>query len=129
MALKMHRLHAYNLVPAETPRSMARRRRRDKPRSSPPKPTPKRDRMARVQVADDVWADFRALAANESIAAVLGGLVERYRARRLRAGQLDDHQLVDALDRARQLRDELVAIVERLERRLDHQRAPRDLGP
>jgi hypothetical protein len=113
---------------------MARRRRRDKPRSSSPsKPPPKRERMARVAVADDVWADFRALAGNESIAAVLGGLVERevdrYRSRRLRAGQLDDHQLVDALDRARQLHDQLAAIVERLEQRLDQQRAPRDLGP
>jgi len=37
--------------------------------------------------------------------------------------------LVDALDRARQLHDDLTAIVERLERRLDQQRAPRDLGP
>jgi len=117
---------------------MARRRRRDTPRSSPPpaaasKPAPKRDRMARVAVADDVWTDFRALAGNDSIATVLGGLVERevdrHRARRLRAGQLDDHQLIDALDRARELHDQLAAIVERLEHRLDQQRAPRDLGP
>jgi predicted CopG family antitoxin len=89
--------------------------------------------MARVAVADDVWADFRALAGNESIAAVLGGLVERevdrYRARRLKAGQLDDTELADALERARELHDQLAAIVERLEHRLDQQRAPRDFGP
>lgn len=112
---------------------MARRRRRDKPRTSPPKPPPKRDRMARVQVADDVWTDFRALAANDAISTVLGRLVERevdrYRARRLKAGTLDDTELVDALERAHQLHDQLAAIVARLERRLDRQQAPRDLGP
>lgn len=62
------------------------------------------------------------------MATVLGGLVERevdrYRVRRLKAGQLNDHQLVDALDRARQLHGQLAAIVDRLEHRLDQQRTP-----
>jgi predicted CopG family antitoxin len=116
---------------------MARRQRKQSRSSqaspSPPGPAPKRDRMARVQVADDVWTDFRALAGNDSIATVLGRLVERevdrYRSRRLKAGQLDDTELVDTLERAHQLHDQLAAIVERLEQRLDHQHAPRDLGP
>lgn len=58
-----------------------------------------RDRMARVHVTDDVWADFRQLAGAQPISAVLGELVERevdrYRARRLKAGQRDDTELVD----------------------------------
>jgi hypothetical protein len=45
--------------------------------------------------------------------------VEHHRSRRLRAGQLNDRELVDALARARELHEELSAIVERLERRLD----------
>ncbi len=53
------------------------RSRPNKPHAKPPTAQASRpDRMARVQVADDVWADFRALAAAESIAAVLGGLVD-----------------------------------------------------
>jgi hypothetical protein len=45
--------------------------------------------------------------------------VERHRSRRLRAGRLDDRELVDALERATEPHKELSAIVERLERRLD----------
>jgi predicted DNA-binding protein (UPF0278 family) len=58
-----------------------------------------------------------------TISTVLGELVERevdrYRSRRLRAGQLDDTELVELLDRARELRDDLAVLVARLERRLD----------
>ena len=79
--------------------------------------------MARVQVADEVWADFRSLAGDRPIAAVLGELVTREvtrdRSRRGREGQLDDRELVDALDRARTTQAELETIAERLERRLD----------
>ena len=89
--------------------------------------------MARVRVLDQVWADFRALAEPQSIASVLGALVERevgrYRARRLKAGQLDDTELVDAPERARELHDQLATLVAGLERRLDHQPpAPIDPG-
>jgi hypothetical protein len=60
--------------------------------------------MARVAVADGVWSDFRALAGDPSIAQALGALVEREvereRARRVRADELDDQELVDALSRA-----------------------------
>lgn len=40
-------------------------------------PPTRRDRMARVNVADDVWADFRSLAGDRPIAAILGELVTR----------------------------------------------------
>jgi hypothetical protein len=82
----------------------------------------RRDRMARVQVADDVWAGFRSLAGDRPIAAVLGELVTREvsrdRSRRLREGRLDDRELIEALDRARASRADLETIVARLERRL-----------
>lgn len=84
------------------------------------RPVPaKRDRMARVQVDDDVWREFRALAGYRAISEVLGELVEREvcraRSSRLRSGRLDDREVVDALDRARAQQAELAAIVARLE--------------
>lgn len=98
-----------------------------------PKPEAKPSRMARVAVGDHVWADFRTLAEPRTISAALGELVERevgrHRAQRLEAGNLDDSELADALDRARELHDQLAAMVARLERRLDHQPpAPVDPG-
>jgi hypothetical protein len=76
--------------------------------------------MARVQVADDVWADFRAAAGNRPISEVLGELVsrevDRYRSKRLRDGRLDPDELVDALGDARRQHADLAVIVERLER-------------
>jgi hypothetical protein len=86
-------------------------------------PPTRRDRMARVNVADDVWADFRSLAGDRPIAAILGELVTREvtrdRSRRVREGQLDDRELVDALERARATQAELETLVDRVERRLD----------
>ncbi len=77
-------------------------------------------RMARVAVADDVWADFRAAIGHRPISEVLGDLVaqevERYRSRRLKDGQLEPRELVDALARARRQQEELAVLVERLER-------------
>lgn len=79
--------------------------------------------MARVYATDEVWADFRAAAEPYPLNVKLGELVQRevdrYRSRRLREGQLDDQELVDALARARELHEELAEIVARLERRLD----------
>lgn len=81
--------------------------------------------MARVQVPDEVWADFRALAEPRTIGVALGELVQREvdreHARRIKHGTLDDAELVDALDRARELHQDLAQIVTRLERRLDRQ--------
>jgi hypothetical protein len=76
--------------------------------------------MARVQVSDDVWADFRAAAGNRPISEVLGSLVsrevDRYRSKRLRQGQLEPSELVGALEDARSQQADLASIVERLER-------------
>jgi hypothetical protein len=79
--------------------------------------------MARVRVTYEVWVDFRAAAGWQPINVYLGELVrrevERHRSRRLRTAKLADAELVDALERARELQGELAAIVEQLERRLD----------
>src|SRR3954452_4671522 len=80
----------------------------------------RRDRMARVQVADDVWADFRAAAGHRPLSEVLGELVtrevNRYRSRRLRDGRLDPREITEALAHATQQQADLAIIVERLER-------------
>jgi hypothetical protein len=82
-----------------------------------------RDHVARVRVSDDIWDEFRASADAETIGQALGRLVERavekQRSAQLRRGGLDDKDLVEALERATQLRDDVAKIVERLERRLD----------
>ncbi|HEX8207581.1 MAG TPA: hypothetical protein VF587_16075 [Solirubrobacteraceae bacterium] len=70
--------------------------------------------------------EFRDVVGNDSIAAYLGRLVERAvereRARRVRAGTVDDLLLLDALERVRELQSELTSIVGWLERRLDPER-------
>ena len=82
--------------------------------------------MARVRVPDDVWSEFRAASGTTPINVVLGELVQRevdrHRARRAKAGTLDDRDLLAALDRARELKEDLDAIVSGLERRLDRGR-------
>ena len=69
-----------------------------------------------------MWREFRDVVGNDSIAAYLGRLVERAvereRVRRVREGTVDDLQLLDALERARELHSDLAAIVAWLERRL-----------
>ncbi len=98
-----------------------RPRRTQAPSTAAEKPAPpaKRDRMARVQVSDEVWADFRALAGYRPLSELLGELVtkevERYRSRRLREAQLEPDELIEAIDRARQQQTDLEAIVARLE--------------
>ena len=75
--------------------------------------------MARVAAADDVWADFRRAIGYRPISEALGEFVqrevERYRSRRLRDGQLEPRELIDALDRAREQQADLEAVVARLE--------------
>lgn len=77
--------------------------------------------MARVHVADEVWAEFRRAAGNTPMSQILGRLVEREverdRARRIRSGTVDDQIVLDALEGARELRDDVAAIIDRLERR------------
>jgi hypothetical protein len=76
--------------------------------------------MARVRVPADTWAEFRAIAGDRPVAAVLGDLVtrevERNRSRRLRERQVDERELLDALERARNQQADLAAMVDRLER-------------
>jgi hypothetical protein len=77
-------------------------------------------------VSDEVWREFRDVVGNDSIAAYLGRLVERTveraRVRSVREGTADDLQLLDALERARELHSDLTAIVAWLERRLEDRR-------
>jgi DNA polymerase III epsilon subunit-like protein len=79
--------------------------------------------MARVRVTDEIWAEFRAAVGWMPINLYLGELVsrevERERSRSLRAGKLADREVIDALERARELHEQLSAIVEWLEHRLD----------
>ena len=78
--------------------------------------------MARVQVSDAVWAEFRAAAAtplNLRLGELVSREVDRHRSRRLREGQLDDAELVEALERAQELHADLAALVARLEHRLE----------
>ncbi len=75
--------------------------------------------MARVAVADDVWADFRDAIYPRSVADALAQLVakevDRHRSRRLKDNELEPRELLDALDRAKQQQADLQVIVERLE--------------
>ena len=114
---------------------MARRRKRRRQAKAEPArraASGERDHMARVHASDEVWAEFRTACYPRTINVVLGELVarevERQRSRRLRQGQLDDVELVEALGRARELERDLSAIVARLESRLDRARSGR-AGP
>jgi hypothetical protein len=82
-----------------------------------------RDHMARVHVDDQTWAAFKQAAGPVPISELLGQLVtkhvDREAARRLRDGSVDDRQLLDALEQARELHANVAAIVARLEWRLN----------
>lgn len=73
-----------------------------------------------MRVPADTWAEFRAIAGDRPVAAVLGDLVTREvarnRSRRLRERQVDERELLDALERARDQQADLAAMVDRLER-------------
>lgn len=77
--------------------------------------------MARVHVSDELWAEFRLAAGATPMSQVLGRLVEREverdRTRRIRHGTVDDQIVLDALERARVLHQDVAAIIDRLERR------------
>lgn len=72
-----------------------------------------------MQIDDETWREFRAVAGGRSISEVLGELVEREvrwtRSTRLRDRKLTDRELVEALARARDQAEDLQAIVTRLE--------------
>lgn len=109
-----------------------KRSKRAAKRGRPPAVIDDRDHMARVHVSDQVWAEFRASTGRRSISLVLGDLVQRevdrHRSQQLREGSLDDVELVEALERPRELHDEQVELVARIERRLDWGK-PKDASP
>ena len=111
----LHRWCAVYAVYAMGKRSRHRSRAQDLDRPG----LAKRDRMARVQVDDATWQEFRGIAGFQPISEILGELVEREvhnaRSARLRDGRLEDREVVDALDKARELQADLAAIVARLE--------------
>lgn len=120
LALVVHCVHVYALAIAR------RRRKKVQARTRKPTATSESDHMARVHVTDTVWTEFRAAAGPLPLNIKLGELVQRevdrYRSRRLREGQLDDQELIDAFERARELHEDLTAMVARLEGRLDRAR-------
>ena len=76
----------------------------------------RRERMARVQVGDEVWSAFRASLGATPVSVALGELVEREVARSLRKSKSDAESVRVALEDARQLAAELAALITRLER-------------
>lgn len=84
--------------------------------------------MARVQVTDETWAAFKAAAGETPISELLGRLVTRHvhhdQARRAEHDAIDGCELVEALERGRELQNDLARMVERLERRLDRGQSP-----
>ena len=83
--------------------------------------------MPRVQVDDATWQSFKSAAGQTAISELLGHLVsrhvQRHEARKAEAGAIDDGELHEALQRARDLQYDLGRLIERLERRLDRGRS------
>ena len=83
----------------------------------------RRDHMARVHVDDATWRVFKNAAGTTPISELLGQLVtrhvHRHQARQAEAATIEDRELVDALERASELRRDLGRLVARLEHRLD----------
>ena len=75
--------------------------------------------MARVQADDETWTTFRALVGPRPISKVLGDLVceevRRFRSEQLREQALEPHELLEALERAREQQADLETLVRRLE--------------
>lgn len=102
------------------------RRRRNKPARTEQQPggtrPARRDHGARVTVDEPTWQAFKQITAGSSIGQVLGELVTRHvhhqQARQAKDGQLEDPQLLDALERAQQLQHDLSYLVRRIEDRL-----------
>lgn len=75
-----------------------------------------RDRMARVQVSDDVWSAFRASLGATPVSVALGELVRREVGRRERRTASDELGVRLAVEDARAVADELQAMIARLDR-------------
>jgi hypothetical protein len=76
-----------------------------------------RDRMARVQVSDEVWGVFRAGLGTTPVSVALGELVRREVGRKARRSAGDAAGIQIALADAREVADELTSLIARLERK------------
>jgi hypothetical protein len=74
-----------------------------------------RDRMARVQVSDEVWSAFRLGLGPKPVSVALGELVEREVGRQQRRSASDVESARLALQDARALAQELEQLISRLE--------------
>jgi hypothetical protein len=76
----------------------------------------RRDRIARVQVSDEVWAAFRVGLRTTPVNVALGELVRREVGRKARRSARDAGGIEVALADAREVADELSSLIARLER-------------
>jgi hypothetical protein len=73
--------------------------------------------MARVQISDEIWAAYRASLGSVAVSVALGRLVESEVGRHRRRTAIDaDAVLHEAVEEARGVAQELVALITRLER-------------
>ena len=75
-----------------------------------------RDRMARVQASDEVWAAFRAQLGMTPVSVALGRLVEREVGQAARRSATHGGGVHLALEDAREVADELATLIARLEK-------------
>jgi hypothetical protein len=75
-----------------------------------------RDRMARVQVSDEIWSAFRASLGATPVSVALGELVRREVGRRERRTASDEQGVRRAVEDARAVADELQEMIARLDR-------------
>ena len=78
----------------------------------------RRDRMARVQVSDEVWTAFRASLGATPVSVALGELVTREVGRRERRAASDEQGVRLAVEDARAVAEELQEMIARLERQI-----------
>ncbi len=78
----------------------------------------RRDRMARVQVSDEIWSAFRANLGATPVSVALGELVRREVGRRERRSASDQRGVRLAVEDARAVASELEEMIARLERQI-----------
>lgn len=87
---------------------------------------------ARVRDDDETWAEYRRLLGERSVAVALGAHVEgevaKWRRRQASREELDEHEVLDALERIEDAKATLEALTVRLERRLPIRRPARTPG-
>ena len=84
----------------------------NEPRNAPRSP---RDRMARVQIKDEIWAAYRASLGTTPVSVALGRLIEREVASHRRRTAPDADDVREAVEEARGVADELSALIVRLD--------------